>query len=107
MGVRTEPATGTRIYYIIDMRVKGRGNPGTFEVVIIEVIEVGRKTRKGGATPTSNPQPQSQPQDPTPQRDRRIMHHAKGQSPGAIGAGQVWGGWKRGEKALKIPEEEL
>ena len=31
MGVRTEPSTGTRIYYIIEMRVEGRGNPGTFE----------------------------------------------------------------------------
>ena len=76
MGVRTEPATGTIIYYILEMRVEGRGSPGTFEVVIIEVIEAGRETRKGGATPTSNPQPQSQPQGPTPQRGRRIMHHA-------------------------------
>ena len=42
---------------------------------VIEVIEVDRKIREGGATPTSNQQPQSQ--DPTSQRDRRIMRRAR------------------------------
>ena len=49
MRARTEAGTWTRI----EMEVEGRESLGTFEVVI-EAIETGRKTREGGATPTSN-----------------------------------------------------
>ena len=41
--VRAEAGTGTRI----EMKVEGRESLGTFEVVL-EVIEMGRKTREGG-----------------------------------------------------------
>ena len=60
--------TGTRT----EKGVEGRESPGTYEVI----IEVGQKTRER-VTPASNQQRQSQ--DPTPQRDRRIMRMIKAQ----------------------------
>ena len=43
--------------------------------MVIEVGVLGLEDAKEGATPTSNRQPH--PQDPTPQRDRRIIRGAE------------------------------
>ena len=61
----------------------------------------GLEDARRGATPTSNQQ--SQPQDPTPQLDRRIV--PKDQSPGTGGVEQNRGGRRRGEEAQETPEE--
>ena len=74
MRTRTEISTRAGMGARIEMRVERRENPGSYEVV----IEVDRRTQGGPeATPTSNQQPQ--PQDPMPQRDRRIMRRTRAQ----------------------------
>ena len=64
-GAGAGEITGTRIETRME---EGESPLGTYEVVI-EVI--GLEDARRRATPTSNQQPQSQ--DPTPQRDRRII----------------------------------
>ena len=44
MGAGTRAGAGERITTRVQMRVEGREDPGTYEVV----VEVGRKMREGG-----------------------------------------------------------
>ena len=81
--------------------VGGRESLGTFEV-----IRDGAQDAREGVTPTSNQQPQ--PQDPTPQRDRRTMQMPSAKEREArdmelIGAGR--GGRRRGEEVQETSEQ--
>ena len=95
-GEGTGTGAGGRAGTIIDMRVEERESLGTDETVIGSGSEDARER----ATPTSNQQPQ--PQDPTPQRDRRIMRSPRVQRRGA--RGEIVEGGGETTKRKKIEE---
>ena len=68
----------------------------------------GAEDAREGMIPTPTSNQQSQPQDPTPQRDRRIVRRTinRAYCPGTRGEGRDRGGQRRGEaKKHKKPQK--
>ena len=93
VGVRRGAGMGTRI------EIKGWGGERAWN--LRSGNRGGSEDARRGATPTSNQQ--LQPQNPMPQRDRRIISRTRGQ--GKKARDRIGEGGGEGEKAQQIPEE--